>query len=73
MRAVLLGVTILLTGCQSVVGPAQRRDLPGPVGAPDRPAAEQEARIRERLPFASGAPSVGPVTGYVNPLTRSGN
>ena len=72
MRAILAGALVLLVGCQGVTGPAQRRDLPGPVGAPGRPIDEQETRVRDRLPFSNNGPADGPPTYFVNPLTKSG-
>ena len=73
MRRTLLGLTILLAGCQGTVGPRQRLDTPGPVGLPGRPPDEQEARVRERLPFANAGAAEGPRTYFDNPLTRGGN
>ena len=74
MRLTFMALTILLAGCQGTVGPLQRRDEPpGPVGAPGLPADEQEARIRSRLPFATGGAAEGPRTYFDNPLTRGGN
>ena len=64
---------VALAGCQGVVGPLQRRDdPPATVGAPGLPADEQQARIRQNLPFATSSAAEGPRTYFDNPLTRSG-
>ena len=66
-------VLLLLAGCQGVVGPVQRTtNPPATVGAPGLPPEEQEARIRQNLPFGSISDREGPRTYFDNPLTRSG-
>lgn len=64
-RLVLFGV-LLLAGCQSVIGPFERRK-PERVDDPSRSIAEQERVGRSRLPLPDESRSVGPQSGVLLP------
>ena len=61
-RTVLLGVLLLLTGCQGVVGPRQRRCQPEVADDPRLSIREQEARGRELLALPEQSWNVAPRT-----------
>jgi hypothetical protein len=60
-RICLVGV-LLLAGCQGIVGPRQRAELPQRVDVPCLPMDEQKRRAREMLALPDNSPSVGPQT-----------
>jgi hypothetical protein len=72
MHRILL-VVLLLTcvglGCQSLVGPFQRRSQKDRIDDPRLPIEEQEKRGRERLANPEGR-DVGPPTGFEAPSVR---
>ena len=73
MMRILPMALVLLAGCQGTVGPIQRDLAPPPVvGAPGLPADEQQARVRQNMPFSTGSAAEGPRTYFDNPFSRSG-
>jgi hypothetical protein len=60
----LVGVLLLLAGCQNVVGPARREAVR--VDDPRLPIAEQERRGRAFLGVPDESYLSGPQTGVVN-------
>ena len=70
MHRFLLATVLLLTGCQNVVGPFERRSRPGVrVDDPRLTIDEQEKLGRERLPAPENSPAIGPRT-YAEPPVR---
>jgi hypothetical protein len=55
-----IGVVLLLSGCQSVVGPRQRQTIPGVVDDPRLSIREQERKGRDRLALPDESPAVAP-------------
>jgi hypothetical protein len=70
MHRLLCAATLLLAGCQGLVGPLQRRCLVDPVDDPRLPAGEQTQRARDRLALPDSSPAVGPRTYADNPALR---
>jgi hypothetical protein len=70
-RIFLTGVLLLLAGCQNVMGPRERRQIPGPVDDPRLSIGEQERKGRDRLALPETDPSVGPRTYFQTPWTKS--
>lgn len=62
MRRFMLVGVLLAAGCQGLVGPRQRRDMPERPDNPNLTIAEQEQRGRELLAFPDPSPAVGPRT-----------
>ncbi|MFO0842594.1 MAG: hypothetical protein U0797_09395 [Gemmataceae bacterium] len=71
MRRLFLAGLIVAAGCQGVVGPAQRRCLPGgPIDDPRLTADEQNDRVRERVALPEGTNAYGPRTFAENPALK---
>lgn len=67
MRHILVvGILLLLTGCQNIVGPFQAQE-PMRVDDPRYTIAEQQRRGRARLALPDESPQVLPPTGIPRP------
>jgi hypothetical protein len=66
MHRLLLIGALLLSGCQSVIGPFERRK-PERVDDPSLSISEQERRGRSRLPLPDESNRVGPQSGVLLP------
>ena len=72
MRRLLLVCLLLLTGCESLVGPRKRAMSPQKVDPPNLPINEQEYRARDNLAFPDSTPDVGPRTWMEMPSQQYG-
>lgn len=68
-RLMLLGVLLLLCGCQNIAGPFRARS-PQRVDDPNLTIQEQESRGRARYALPDKSPQVGPLSGWTQPQAQ---
>lgn len=70
-RAVVLGVLVLVTGCQNTVGPLMSRQRTGRPDDPFFPIEEQRRRVRDRSSLPLDDAKVTP-DAYIGPYGPTG-
>jgi hypothetical protein len=70
MRWLLLLALLSIAGCQNVVGPFERRTIPGRIDDPRLSISEQERKGRDQIALPAPA-QVAPATYLESPWTRN--